>query len=141
MISDAAVITNPVSRAGPLVRPPRPVAICAQRTIVHVHRARPQHLVRVDAELVAEVQVRIDQRREQVVRRRDGVEVAVEMQIDLVERRQRRLAAAGRAALLSEHRAERRLAQRRHGAVAALDQPLRQTDRRDRLAFAAASSA
>ena len=70
MISDAAVITNPVSRAGPLVAPAQAGGDLPQRAIVHVHRARPQDLLGIDAELVAEMQVRIDQRGQQVVRGR-----------------------------------------------------------------------
>ena len=122
---------------GPVVAAAEAGRDLAQRAIVHVHRARPQDLLGIDPQLVAEVQVRIDQRGQQVVRRRDGVKVAVEMQVDLVERRQRRLAAAGRAAFLAEDGPERRLAQRRHGAVAALHQPLRQANGGDRLALAA----
>ena len=49
MISDAAVMTNPVSRAGPLVAAAEAGGDLAQRAIVHVHRARPQDLLRVQA--------------------------------------------------------------------------------------------
>ncbi len=123
MISDAAVMTNPVSRAGPFVTPTDAGGDATQRAIVHVHGARPQDFVRIDPQLVAEVQVRVEQRGQQVVGRGDGVEIAVEVQVDLVDRRQRRLAAAGGAALLAEHRPERRLAQGGHGAVARLTSP------------------
>jgi hypothetical protein len=78
----------------------------AQRAIVHVHAARPQDFLRIDAQVVAEMEMRVEQRRQQVVRRCDGVEVAGEMQVDAIDRRQRRLAAAGRAALHAEHRPE-----------------------------------
>ena len=47
---------------------------------------------------------------EQVVRRADGVKVAGEVQVDVLHRHDLRVAAAGRAALASEYRAERRLA-------------------------------
>jgi hypothetical protein len=59
------------------------------------------------------------------------------VQVDLVEWRQRRLAAAGCPTLLSKHRAKGGFAQCRYGLVAALDQPLRQADRGDRLPFSA----
>jgi hypothetical protein len=52
------------------------------------------------------MEMRVEERGEQVVRSGDGVEVAVEVQVDLVERRERRLAAAGRPAFLAEHRPE-----------------------------------
>ena len=122
---------------GPVLAAAEPGGDAAQRAIVHVHAARPQDLLRIDPQLVAEVQMRVEQRGQQVVRRGDGVEVAGEVQVDLVERRERRLAAAGRAALLAEDGAERRLAQRGDGVVPALDQPLRQADGGDGLAFAA----
>ena len=137
MISEAAVMMNPVSRAGPFSRPPIPPAIFLQRPVVHVHAPRPQDLLRVDPQVVAEVQVRVEQRRQQVVGRGDGVEVAVEVQVDLVHRVERGFAAAGGAALLPEDRSERRLAQGRDGMLADRDQSLREADGVHRLAFAA----
>ena len=109
----------------------------AQRAVVHVHAARPQQFLRIEPQLVAEMQVRVDERGQQVVRRGDGVEVAVEVQVDLVDRMQRRLAAAGGAALLPEHRPERRLAQRRHGMLADVHQALGEADGVHGLALAA----
>jgi hypothetical protein len=50
-------------------------------------------------------------RRQQVVRQRNGVEVAGEVQVDVLHRHHLRVAAAGRAALHAEHRAQRGLAQ------------------------------
>ncbi len=54
----------------------------AQRPVVHVEAAPPEDAPRIDAELVAEVEVVVDHRREQVVGGRDGVEVAGEVQVD-----------------------------------------------------------
>ena len=82
----------------------------AQRAIVHVDRARPRDAARIDAERVALVQVIVEHRREQRVRARDRVEVAGEMEIDVLHRNDLRVAAARRAALHAEHRAEARLA-------------------------------
>ena len=62
-------------------------------------------------DLVALVDVIVDQRREQVVSQRDRGEVAGEMQVDVLHRHDLRVAAAGGAALHAEHRAQRRLAQ------------------------------
>ena len=74
MISDAAVMTKPVGCApSRSLGPARPVD-AAQRAIVHVHAARPQDLFRIDPQVVAEMQMRIEQRRKQVMRGRDGVE-------------------------------------------------------------------
>ena len=67
-------------------------------------------LCEVEAQLVALVQVVVDHRGEQVVRRRDGVEVAGEVQVELLHRQDLAVAAAGGAALDAERRAHRRLA-------------------------------
>jgi hypothetical protein len=53
----------------------------AQRPVVHVQCPRPRDVVHVQAQLVAVVQVCINHRREQVVRRCHGVEV-LEMEVD-----------------------------------------------------------
>ena len=83
----------------------------AQRAVIHVHHALPCDAPHVDAERIAMVDVVVDQRCEQVVRERDRVEVAGEMQVDVFHRHHLRIAAACRAAFHAEHRAERRLAQ------------------------------
>ena len=88
----------------------------AQRAVVHVDHALPGHAAHVEAERIAVVDVVVDHRREQVVRQRDGGEVAGEVQVDLLHRHHLRVAAAGRAALQAEHRPERGLAQADDGA-------------------------
>ena len=108
-----------------------------QRAIVHVHAARPENFLWIDPQVIAKVQVRVEQGREQVVRGRDGVEVAGEVQVDAIDRLERRLAAAGGAALHAEHRTERRLAQRRDGVVSELHQALSEANRVDGLSFTA----
>ena len=90
----------------------------AERPIVHVDGARPGHPAGVDAEGVAVVDVVVEHRGQEIVRRRDGVEVAGEMQVDLVHRDDLRVAAAGRAALDAEHRAQRGLADADHDLLA-----------------------
>ena len=57
-----------------------------QRAVVHVDHAAPQHAPRIDAEPIAEVDVVVEQRRQQVVGRGDGVKVAGEVQIDPLPR-------------------------------------------------------
>ena len=64
--------------------------------------ATPCDTARVDSERIAPIDVIVDQRREKIVRRRDGVEVASEMQIDVLHRHHLRIAAAGRAAFHAE---------------------------------------
>ena len=83
----------------------------AQRAVVHVDDAAPADAARVDAERVAPIDVIVDQRGEQIVRRADGVEVAGEVEVDVLHRHDLRIAAAGGAALDAEAGTERRLAQ------------------------------
>src|SRR5690606_38188683 len=55
-----------------------------QGAVVHVHDAAPGDAAAVDAERVAPVDVIVDQGRQQVVRRRDRVEVTGEVQVHFV---------------------------------------------------------
>ena len=111
----------------------------AQRSVVHVERAPPDDAARVDVERVAPMDVIVDHRGEQIVRRGDRVEIAGEMQIDFVHRRDLRASSAGRAALLAEAGAERRLAQADCGAHADPRQTVAEADRGGGLALAGGS--
>ena len=108
----------------------------AQRAIVHVHHAAPGYAPRVEPEGVAPVDVIVDQRREQVVGGRDGVEVAGEVEVDVLHRHDLRVAAAGRAALDAEAGPERRLAQAAHGLLADAVEAVAEADRGRGLALA-----
>ena len=79
---------------------------------------------------------RLEHRGQEVVRRADGVDVACEVEVQVLHRHDLRVAAAGRAALDPEHRAERGLAQAEHRPLADLAQALRQRYRRRGLALA-----
>ena len=75
------------------------------------------------------VQVRVEQRREEIVRGGDRVEIAREVEVDVLHRHDLGVPAARRPALHAEHGAERRLA---HAQDRLLPQPaqcLRHTDR------------
>ena len=108
----------------------------AQLAIVHVDDTLPGNLAHVDAEFVAVVDMRVEERREQVVRRADGVEVAGEVEVDVLHRDNLGVSAAGGAALDAEHRPEGRLAQRHHDVLAATRQRVSQADRGGGLALA-----
>ncbi|GJE30649.1 hypothetical protein LDDCCGHA_0818 [Methylobacterium oxalidis] len=108
----------------------------AQRPVVHVDHAAPEDAPHVDVELVRPVDVVVDQRGGQRVRRGDGVEVAGEVQVDLLHRHDLRLAAARSTPLHAEAGAERGLAQADHGLLADAVQRVAEADRRRRLAFA-----
>src|SRR5581483_11735771 len=88
------------------------------------------------AERVPVQQVRLEHRREEVVRRADGVDVAREVEVHVLHRDDLRVARAGGAALDPEHRAERRLAQAEDRLAADRAEALREGDRRRRLALA-----
>ena len=82
----------------------------AQRPVADVDDARPEDPVRVDAERVLVVEAVVEERAGQVVRRADGVDVAGQVEVEVLHRDDLAVAAAGRAALDPEDRPERRLA-------------------------------
>ncbi len=100
----------------------------AQGPVVHVDGARPGDAAGIEAERVALMEVIVEHRGEQIVRRGDRVEIAGEVQVDLVHRDHLRVAAAGRAALDAEHRPERRLPDAEHHLLAQPAERLAQTD-------------
>ena len=100
-----------------------------QRPVVHVERAAPDRLANVDLQLVAVVDVGVHHRREQVVRGPDGVDVAVEVEVDAVHREDLRVAAACCPTLDAEHRPERRLAEGNHALLAQLPERLSRAQR------------
>ena len=78
----------------------------AQGAVADVEHARPEHVVGVDAQLVAVVDVVVDERRGEVVRRADRVDVAREVEVEVLHRDDLGVAAARGAALDPEHRAQ-----------------------------------
>ena len=90
----------------------------AERAVVHIHHAAPGDAARVEAGGIAPVNVVVDQRGKQIVRRGDRVEVAGEVEIDVFHRHDLGITAAGSTTLHAEARAERRLAQRAHRLLA-----------------------
>src|SRR5262249_55227861 len=85
-----------------------------QRAIIHVHHPPPRDAPTVNAERIAPIDVIVDQRGEQVVRGADGMEIAGEMQINVLHRHDLGIAAAGGPALDAEAWAERGLANTQH---------------------------
>ena len=134
--SDAAVMSNPVWRTWPFARPPSPIATSPQRSVVDVEAAPPRDRERVDVELVAVQDACVEHRRQEIVRGADRVDVAGEVEVHVLHRDDLRVARAGGAALDPEHGPERGLAEAEDGALADVPQPLRQRDRRRRLALA-----
>ena len=108
----------------------------AQRPVADVEHARPQHRVRVDAERVLVVEAVVDERAGEVVGRPDRVDVAGQVEVEVLHRDDLAVAAAGGAALDPEHGPERRLADVDRRPVADLVEALGEPDGRRRLALA-----
>ncbi len=107
-----------------------------QAAVVHVEHTAPCRAADVEAELIAEVNVVVDERREQVVRDAHRVEVAGEMEVDVLHGRNLRMTAACAAALHAEARPERWLSHADHGLLADRVQRIAEADGRRGLAFA-----
>ena len=108
----------------------------AQGAVVGVEHALPRHAAHVDVELVAVVDVVVDEGREQVVGRGDRGEVAGEVQVDVGHRHDLAPAAAGRTALHAEDGSHGRLAQAGDRAVAQAVERVGEPDGGGRLALA-----
>ena len=111
----------------------------AERAVVHVDDAAPGHAALVDFQLIAPIDVVVDHRRQQIVRRGDGMEVAGEMEIHLLHRNDLRVSAAGGTALHAETGAERCLANTDSGLLADGVQTVDKANRRRCLALAGRS--
>ena len=82
----------------------------AQRPVADVDDPRPEDAVRIDAERVLVVEAVVEERAGEVVGGPDGVDVAGQVEVEVLHRDDLAVAAAGRAALDPEDRPERRLA-------------------------------
>ena len=89
-----------------------------QLAVVHVHAALPCDAAGVDVQRVALLDAVVDHGGQQVVGRADGVQVAGEVQVDILHGHYLCVSAAGCAALDTEHGAEGRLTQAEHGLFA-----------------------
>ena len=111
----------------------------AQGAFVHVHHPPPDNLVLVDAQGVAKVQMVIEHRRQQVVGGGHDMEISIEVQIDLLHRRDLGVAAAGAAALDTKARSDGWFPQAEDGFLAQAIEGVGQSDTRGGLAFASGS--
>jgi hypothetical protein len=111
----------------------------AQRPVVDVEHSPPGHLVLVDAELVALVDVVVDHGGEQIVRRGDRVRVPREVKVQQLHRHDLAVAATGGAALDAEGGAHGGLPDRHRGLPADMGEGLAEADRGGGLALAEGS--
>src|SRR5467141_4429589 len=105
----------------------------AQLAVVHVEAPREQDPRGIDVQFVPVEDVRIQDRGDQVVRGADRVDVAREVQVDLLHREDLGSAAARRSALRAEHGPEGRLADGDNALRPEAIQGLPETDRREGL--------
>ena len=105
MTSEPTVMTNSVSRGIAVLAPAEPDDDVAQGAVADVDDARPEDPVRVDAERVLVVEAVVEERAGEVVRRADGVDVAGQVEVEVLHRDDLAVAAAGRPALDPEDRA------------------------------------
>ena len=82
--SDAGVMLKPSCRGMPCLTPPSPTKIVAQGTIVQIDHTAQYDPSRIDAQLVAVLQMIVDHRGQQVVGLADRIHVAHEMQVDVL---------------------------------------------------------
>ena len=108
----------------------------AELAVIHIHASSPCDLAGIDIKLISLIDVVVDHSCQQVVRRADGVEVACEVQVNVLHGNDLRIAAACGAALDAEDRSEGGLAERHHDLLAKLLKAVSQTDGRCGLAFA-----
>ena len=90
----------------------------AELTVVHVHAALPGDAAGVDVQGVALLDAVVDHGRQQVVGGTDGVDVAGEVEVDVLHRHHLCVAAAGCAALYAEDGAEGGFTEAEHGLFA-----------------------
>ena len=108
----------------------------AKLAVVHIHAAAENDLFGIDIERVALEDMVIQHGAQKVVRRADGMEIAREVQVDVLHRDDLGIAAARRAALDAEHGPQGRLAQRHDDVFIQALHAVRQPDGGRRLAFA-----
>ena len=108
----------------------------SERTVVHVDAALPDDLGEIQPELIALVDMVVDHGGKQIVRRADRMEIAGEVQVDILHRNDLRIASARRAALDAEHGTETRLTQSGDRAFSETGKRVRKPDRGGRFAFA-----
>ena len=108
----------------------------AELAVIHVHAAAPGDPAGVNAQLVALIDMVIQHGGQQVVGSADGVEVAGEVEVDVLHRNDLSITAAGSAALDAENGSQGGLPQSDQNVLAQLLHAVGQTDGGSGLALA-----
>ena len=124
-----------------VARPAEPADDLPQGAVVHIHHPPPCDAPRIQPLAVAPMNVIVQQRGQQVVRRADGVKVPGEMQVDVLHRQHLRIPAPGSPPLHPEARPEARLPQAHRGLLPQPIKRIRQPHGSRRLALPGRSRA
>ena len=136
MTSEPTVMTNSVSRGIPSSRPPRPMTTWrSARSLMSTTRGQ-RIAVGIDAQRVLVVEAVVDEGAGKVVGGPDGVNVAGQVEVEVLHRDDLAVAATRRSSLDAEDRPERRLADVDRRLPADPVETLGQPDRGGRLALA-----
>ena len=136
MTSEPTVMTYSVSRGMPFSRPPRPMTTWRSvRSLMSTTRGQRIPCGSI-LQRVLVVQAVVDEGGGEVVRGTDRVDVTGQVEVEVLHRDDLAVAAAGRATLDSEDRAERRLADADRGFAADRVETLGEADGRGGLALA-----
>ena len=84
----------------------------SERAVVHIQTALDQNSSGVNTERIALLQVIVEHRAAEVIRRRDCVHISRKVQVDVLHRQNLRVAAACGSSLDTEYGTERRLTER-----------------------------
>ena len=107
-----------------------------QRAVIQVDDAPPSDIMNIDIALIAMIDMRVQHRRDQIMRRANRMNVPGQMQIKMLHRHNLAVTAAGRAALDAKGRPLRRLPNGNHRPFADMLHRLPNADRRSRFALA-----
>ena len=84
----------------------------SESAVIHVKAPLDENAALVNPERVALLEMVVQHRAAEIVRRRDGVHISRKVKVDVLHRQHLRVAAARGSSLDTEHRAERRLTER-----------------------------
>ena len=101
----------------------------AQRPVVHIDNTTPCNTALVNLQLIAPIDMIVNHRREQIVRRGDGVKITREMQVHLLHRHNLGISTASRTTLHPETGTKRGFTNADHGFLAQSIETVAKTDR------------
>ena len=107
----------------------------AEHSVVHVQTSLPDDLSWIDLQLVSLLDMIVQDRRQQIVRRSDCMEISRKMEVQILHRHYLRITASRSAAFDAKARAKRRLTERYDRLLSKFAKGLSKTDACCRLPF------